>query len=208
MSDEVDFYFPSDANTPLPAVVIVSGYPGRMNALDFVIKTAKRIADAGMIGVAYANDEPIAGLQRALEKVRAREGVNAERIALWAVSGNVPVALSALRNVRCAALLSGYMLDAPETNYGFADPKTSIDEIPNDVPLFIVRAGREHFPGLNDSIERFVAASLARNLPITLVNLPDAPHASDEADRAALRFLQLHLLEETASRSTSSSARS
>ena len=206
MSDEVDFYFPSDANTPLPAVVIVAGYPGRMNTLEFIINTAKRIAGAGMIGVAYANDEPIAGVQRALEVVRAREGVDATRIALWAASGNVPVALSALRGMRCAALLYGYMLDIPQTNYGFADPKTRFDDIPNDVPLFIARAGREHFEGLNESIDRFVASSLARNLPITLVNVPDATHGFELGED--LRFLQSHLLAGTDSRSTSSSARS
>jgi len=207
MSEEVDFYFPSDANTPLPAVVIVGGYPGRMNTLEFIINSAKRIADAGMIGVAYANDEPIAGVQRALEVVRAREGVDTTRIALWAASGNAPVALSALRGIRCAALLYGYMLDIPQTNYGFADPKTRFDDIPHDVALFIARAGREHFEGLNESIDRFVAASLARNLPITLVNVPDASHGFDLAGED-LRFLQSHLLDETASRSTSSSARS
>lgn len=207
MSDEVDFYFPPDANAPLPAVVIVAGYPGRMNTLELMINSAKRIADAGMIGVAYANDEPIAGLQRALEKVRAREGVDAERIALLAMSGNVPVALSALHEVRCAALLTGYMLDIPETSYGFADPKTRFDDIPENVPLFIARAGRDHFEGLNDSIDRFVASSLARNLPITLVNAPDAPHGFDLGGED-LRFLNRHLLGVTASRSTSSSARS
>ncbi|PYQ31641.1 MAG: hypothetical protein DMF56_00600 [Acidobacteria bacterium] len=193
MSDEVDFYFPSDANTPLPAVVIVGGYPGRMNTLELIIKTARRIADAGMIGVAYANDEPVAGLQRALEKVRAREGVDADRIAFWATSGNVPLALSALHGIRCAALLYGFMLDVPETNFGFVDPKTRFEDVPRDVPLFLVRAGRDHFDGLNASIDRFVAQSLANNLPITLVNLPEAQHGSEAADSAVLRFLQLHL---------------
>lgn len=72
-----------------------------------------------------------------------------------------------------------------------------------DVPLFVVRDGRDELPGLNESIDRFVAKALARNLPITVVNHADAPHAFDimrdsETSRdiigRLLGFLRLHLL--------------
>ena len=57
-------------------------------------------------------------------------------------------------------------------------------------------------PGLNDALDRFVTEGLARNLPLTLVNHPDAPHAFDlmhdsdtsrEIIRRALAFMQFHL---------------
>ena len=73
---------------------------------------------------------------------------------------------------------------------------------PRDLPLFIARAGKDEMPGLNDSIDRFVAGALARNLPLTLVNHPTAPHAFDLVDdseatreviRRILAFLAFHL---------------
>ena len=42
-----------------------------------------------------------------------------------------------------------------------------------------MRAGQDQFAHLNDSIDRFVAGALARNLPITLVNHATGPHAFD-----------------------------
>lgn len=191
----MDWYVP-------PAVLIVGGYRGRINTLEPLKAWARRIADAGMIAAAYANDDPIADVHHAIAELRTRT----DRIALFAMSGNVPVALSALHGVRCAALLYGFMLDNRETNFGFADPKTRFEDIPRDVPLLVVRAGRDQFDGVNAAIDRFVAQSLAHNLPITVMNQPDAQHASEseEVIDATLRFLRFHL----ASRSTSSSARS
>jgi hypothetical protein len=216
---EIDLYVPPDAVAPLPAVVIVGGYRGRFNRMEWTIACARRIAASGLVAAAYANDDPAADLQNALAQIRTRPEVDASRIALWASSGNVPVALSALRGVRCAALLYGYMLDLDESarQFGFIDPQTRFDEIPNDVPLLIVRAGRDGFAGVNDSIDRFAANALARNLPLTLVNHADGQHGFDLSDdsestreivRNVFRFLRFYLDEGTAAPSTSSSARS
>ena len=196
---EMDWYAP-------PAVLIVGGYPGRINTMEPLKKWARRIAGAGMIAAAYANEDPVADVHRAIAELRTRT----DRIALFAMSGNVPVALSALHGVRCAALLYGFMLDHPETSFGFADPKTRFEDIPRDVPLLVIRAGQDQFAGINDSIDRFVAQSLAHNLPITLINRPEAQHAaeSDAIVEATLRFLRSHLLDSDALLSTSSSARS
>jgi len=203
----MDLYVPPQATTPLPAVLIVAGYPGRFNRMEPVIAWAQRIAGAGIIAAAYENHDPIAELPKAISELRARAEVDATRIALFASSGNVALALSALHGMRCAALLYGCMLDLDNrtTSFGFADPKTRFAEIPRDVPLFLARAGRDQFPGINESIDRFAAASLAANVPITLVNDPDAAHASDSPHivRATLRFLQDHLLDATDAPSTS-----
>jgi dienelactone hydrolase len=196
---EMDWYVP-------PAVLIVGGYPGRINTLDPIKAWARRIADAGMLAAAYANEDPVADVRKAVDELRTR----ADRIALFAMSGNVPVALSALDGVCCAALLYGFMLDNPETSFGFADPKTRFEDVPRDVPLLVIRAGRDQFDGINESIDRFVAQSLAHNLPITLINQPDAQHASESEEliEATLRFLRAHLLDSDTAPRTSSSARS
>ena len=65
-----------------------------------------------------------------------------------------------------------------------------------------MRAGRDEFPHLNETIDRFVIKALARNLPVTLVNHAEAPHAFDllqdsetsrEVIRQILAFLRFHL---------------
>jgi hypothetical protein len=65
-----------------------------------------------------------------------------------------------------------------------------------------VRAGRDQFAGLNDAMDGVIAAGLARNLPVSMVNHPGGIHAFDleedsEASRGIIRqvssFLRLHL---------------
>ena len=91
-----------------------------------------------------------------------------------------------------------------QKQWGFANPAAgkSVDDIPRDLPLLIVRAGGDEFPGLNAAIDRFAAGALARNLPITIVNHATGPHSFDLFDDSAtsrviirqiLAFLQFHL---------------
>ena len=73
---------------------------------------------------------------------------------------------------------------------------------PDFVPLFVARAGRDAIPTLNERLDRFVAAALAANAPITLLNHPAGVHGFDvenddersrEIIRAALEFMKMHL---------------
>ena len=57
-------------------------------------------------------------------------------------------------------------------------------------------------PGLNEALDDFVLKALASNLPVTLVNHPDGPHAFDllhdsetsrEIIKRILQFMQFHL---------------
>jgi hypothetical protein len=58
-------------------------------------------------------------------------------------------------------------------------------------------------PHLNETLDRFVAAALACNLPVTVANHASAPHAFDVMDdseisreiiRQILAFMRFHLL--------------
>lgn len=69
--------------------------------------------------------------------------------------------------------------------------------------MFVVRAGRDEMPHLNETIDRFVARALQLNLPMTLANHHSAPHAFDilhdsdstrEIVRQILAFMRVHLL--------------
>jgi hypothetical protein len=213
---------PGTERQVLPVVVFVAGFadPGferrlgcRVLEMASYESWARLLTTCGLRAVTYASREPAGDLLAVLGHVHehAHElGVDRERIAIWACSGNVPTALGALMAggrvpIEAAALLYGYMLGAGAfaRQIGFADPcegRTAADVDPA-VSLLIVRAGGDQTPGLNDTIDRFVASALARDLPLTLVNRAGAAHAFDiaedsDASRDAIRGV-LHFLRTT-----------
>jgi hypothetical protein len=204
----MDVYAPADAadRARLPAVVLVAGYNDvgyekmlgvRFKEMAMAVSWGQLIAASGMVAIAYTNREPAADFGALLQHLRDNAealGIDGERIGLWACSGSVPLALSALMQpqrafVKCAALLYGYMLDLDGAigvaeaaqAFRFTNPNAgkSLEDLPAALPLFIVRAGQEQFPGLNDSIDRCFARALALNRPITLVNHAAGPHSFD-----------------------------
>jgi hypothetical protein len=149
-------------------------------------------------------------------------GIDEHRVGVCACSGNVPLALSALLRestmtpgpkgpglhggarlgLRCGALLYGYMIDLDGATgvadaaamFRFTNPNTgrTLDDTSEDVALFVVRAGKEQFAHLNESIDRFMAKAVALNRPITFVNHATGPHSFDllddsEASREIIR---------------------
>ena len=223
----LDVYRPAHA-ARLPAVLFVTGYPDQgtrrvvgCNAKDMASYTswARLMAASGLVAVTYVNRNPTTAVHDVLGYLHAHAdtlGVDTSRLGLWSCSGNVPNALAALIElgpaVACAALCYGYMLDLGDSTavaegaktFRFVNPTQgrSMEDLPGDVPLLVVRAGRDETPGLNDSIDRFVEAALARNLPVTVTNHHRGPHAFDIVEDSAttrgivtqiLAFMRLHL---------------
>jgi len=164
------------------------------------ISWGQLIAASGLVAIAYTNRQPAEDLDALLHHVRdnaAALGIDGDRVGVWACSGNVPLALSALIAhghdfLKCGALLYGYMLDLDGATgvaeaaaaVRFTNPNAgrSLDDLAKDLPLLIVRAGLDQFAGLNDSIDRFIAKGLSLNRPITLVNHAAGPHSFDLLD--------------------------
>ena len=226
-----DIYHPpgSDGGAPIAAVVIVAGYPDpgfqkvvgcKFKEMGSTVSWAQLFAASGLAAITYTNREPEADLHALLRYLRqeaAPLGVDGDRIGLWASSGNVPLALSALMRggrgpLRCAALCYGYMLDLDGSTgvaeaaakFGFVNPSAgkSVADLPKDLPLFIARAGQDEMPHLNETIDRFLVKALAHNRPLSFVNHPTAPHAFDlfhdceatrETVRQILAFMQSQL---------------
>jgi hypothetical protein len=223
-----DIYRAMTVQRPVPAVVFVTGYPDagvqRMlgcNAKDMESYDGwgRLLAASGLAAIAYVNHEPIADAHAILAHVRRNAlalGIDAERIGVWACSGNVPNALSLLieasPRLACVALCYGYMLDLDGSTtvadaagaWRFVNPCAGrmLGDVPGNVPIFIARAGCDETPGLNASIDRFVSKALALNRPMTLVNHHTAPHAFDTLDagepsraliRQIVRFLHFSL---------------
>jgi hypothetical protein len=228
----MDLYYPPDAKSGerAPAVVVVAGYPDlgfervvgcKFKEMGSSVSWGQLTAGAGLVAITYTNREPETDLYALLEYVRqnaAELGIDENRVGLWASSGNVPLALSVLMQqasdyLKCAVLCYGYMLDIEGStavaeaakNFGFVNPcaGASVDDLPKDMPLFIVRAGQDQVPHLNETIDQFMAGALTCNLPVTFANHSAAPHSFDllfdsetsrEIIRQILAFMRFHLL--------------
>jgi hypothetical protein len=217
----MDIYYPRDARRHIPVVVNAFGYPdpdGGVRQFGPFTSWAQLIAASGMAMVLYGSEAPAEDVHAVLRHLREDApalGIDAGRIGLFSTSGNVPVALSTLmrdRDLRAAALLMGYTMDADGTTavadmskeYGFVDACAgkSADDLPTSVPLLVVRAGRDQAHGLNDALDKVVARAIARNLPLTLMNHAEGAHGFDcdedspitrEVVRQVLAFLAFHL---------------
>ena len=220
----MDVYSPpaGASSGPAPLVVIILGYPdpqseGRM--FGPLTSWARLIAMSGMAAAIYGTSAPAEDVHDVFAYLRgnaASLGIDRHRIGVYAGSANVPVALSLLMrdaDFTCAVLLNGYTFDVEGSTafaedsrqYGFvnATAERSVDDLPADVPLFVLRAGREHMPGVNAALDQFATRALARNLPLTFVNHATGPHSADIYDDTdstrrivgqVLDFLRLHLV--------------
>jgi len=227
----MDLYYPPDQTDAgrWPAVIIVAGYPGTMEPrrttltykeMGWTVSMCQLIALSGMVAIAYTNRDPVADLRALFEHIHdGAESlrIDPSRIGVLAVSGSVPTALTAImqdarRTPACAVFGYGCLLDLDDTThvadaarqFGFVNPGAgrTITNLRRDVPLLITRAGRDQFPGMNASIDGFIRHALVENLPITVVNHAEGPHAFDLFDdsrtsreivRQTLRFLRQHL---------------
>lgn len=204
----MDLYYPPDSRSGrrLPAVVFVLGLSdvGTKKMLGCAAKEmgsyvswARLAAASGLVAVTYTNREPEADVHALLRHVRSNAaslGIDGDRIGVWACSGHGPVALSLLirkdlPRLACAVFCYPYSLDvdgstgvaeaAAAWRFVNASAGKTVDDLPPDVPLFIARAGRDQFAGLNEALDRVLAKAVARNLPVTFVNHPEGPHAFD-----------------------------
>lgn len=214
-----------------PAVLFIHGsVPPGSPAKDMgVFRSWGRLAAAtGMVGVTFTHRlgypkpmfaEAAADVSAALGYVRANADslhVDKDRICLVAYSGGGPLLSSAMRDrpahVRCLVTFYAFldvrqsgMHKAHETPEALAD-FSPINYLATDAetmaPMFIARAGLDEIPGVNDSIDRFVAEAIRRNAPVTVANHPRGAHGFDvltddersrEIIRAALDFMRAHL---------------
>ena len=228
----MDIYYPPDSKSGarIPAVVFVSGFSDlgfqkmlgcKLKEMESYISWGQLTAASGLVAITYTNREPAVDLHALLQYVRqnaASLGIDDKRIGLWACSGNAPMALSVLMEedrdyLKCAVLCYGLMLDLEGSTsvaelaktFGFVNPCAgkSVNDLSQDIPLFIVRAGQDEVPHLNETIDRFLVKALTCNLPITFANHAAAPHSFDvlhdsetsrEIIRQILGFMRFHLL--------------
>ena len=221
---------PGDSVGKRPLVLVVFGIPDaamervigtRLKSTSYLQSWGRLLAAADMLAVVPGTAVPEDDMPALLAHLREQAdvlGIDRQRIGLLAWSGHGPMALALLRAsagsepLSCVGLLNPYTLDRPgetrvaETvrSYGMAYPISGMTarELPTNMPLFIARAGQDVFPFINEAIDGLVADALGLNLPLTLLNLPQAAHSFDmsvgdphatAAIGSLLDFFTLHL---------------
>ncbi|MDA1369928.1 MAG: hypothetical protein O2971_04080 [Proteobacteria bacterium] len=206
--ESLDIFYPDSGTGPFPAVVFVIGFPDpgfeamtgkKLKDLTPCQSWARLIAASRMAAVLYATVDPARSSVTCLEYLRSQAdalAIDADRIGLWACSGNVPVAIHLLNSVPgicCANLNYGYMLDLNDSTtvqdasaqFRFANPNHGRDSFPENVDLLVVKAGKDEFPGINDGIDAFVVEGRARKVKMELIEYSQGVHAFDVLDSSA-----------------------
>lgn len=170
---------PPSATRSLPVVVFanVTGAPFQ----DWAIYRdwARLVAAHGIVGVVYQSDPADAAKSldlvfRHLRDHAQRLGIEPSRMALWACSANVSLALPWLHadprpDVAAAVLYYG---------------SVAVPELRTDLPIFYVLAGRDS-PPLKAGIRTLFAQAATAGAPWTMVSAPQLVHAFDALDRGA-----------------------
>ena len=94
------------------------------------------------------------------------------------------------RYLKLAVFFYGHML-MPDNQYReeinrlcaprgcYAAELQDVRQLRKDLPLLIVRAGRDEVPLVNESIDHFVSVATASDIPITFVDYQDGVHGFD-----------------------------
>ena len=227
----LDIYMPSGtaSGEKHPIVIFIhGGAKTEYTPKDWGVYTTwgRLIAASGLVGVTFTHrlQYPDQSLEAAAQDVRAaidyirsnadKYKGDKQRMALVSYSAGGPMLTLAMGGempfVRC--LLGFYsFMDIRESDYRKTEsaealnrfsPITYLREPGKIPPILIARAGRDEVPGMDDSIDRFVAEALTRNISITLANHPQGVHGFDnqnndersrEIIRTAVEFMKVHL---------------
>jgi hypothetical protein len=197
----MDLYYPIDegSESSYPVVIFVIGF--RTSAVDFRNDSGyqswgRLVAADGMVGVAYDTERPedLGALIAYLKENAEELEIDPERIGLWSCSSHVPTALSYAmqedeKDIKFLVSYYGFML-SPD-NYQrellnslcrewgcYGDELKDVERIPTDLPLFIVRAGRDD-PDLNDIIDHFMELVSGTDVQVTYIDHEDGQHGFD-----------------------------
>jgi acetyl esterase/lipase len=142
--------------------------------------------------------------------------IEKDKICLVAFSAGGPLLSMAMRDrppsIRCLVSYYNFLdiqqtehhkqFESAETLKRFSPITYLGPEAKRIPPMLIARAGRDEIPMLNDSIDRFVQAAIAKNAPVTFLNHPSGPHGFDtrtpdarsrEILKTTIDFLKWHL---------------
>ena len=208
---KMDIYYPPDFNfqRKIPAVIIVLGYPDvagkKLLGIEFknyiqFVSWCRIISASGMAGIVYESINPekdIITLSNYLKTNEDKLKIDINKVGAWTCSAHTPTTISYILNgsdniFKCAVVYYGFFLtndfkylpqiDTLSQNMGFKTPRL-YEPITwkKDVPIMIIRAGKDNVPYINQTLSIFYEKALNQDLPITLINYQNGVHGFDAA---------------------------
>lgn len=200
-----DLYHPEQSASPPPLVLMVIGFPdyGRKIQAGKGLKDlppyqswGRLLASEGMATVIASCADPVADLSAILDTLTEQQRslhLDMSRIAIWSCSGNGPAALGLLaarKDIAAAVFCYAYLADLGEhelvaktaQEFGFCNPEDNRDYLARNTPLLFVRAGKDQFEGLNETMDRYIAALAVENAQLEVIDYPDGVHGFDLVD--------------------------
>jgi acetyl esterase/lipase len=196
-----DLYAPAAASPGTAAVILIHGGPGPSlgaRRWQIYVSYGRLLAASGMIGIAFDHRflgpdrlrDSVADLADLVKHVRDQAGtlgIDAGRLALWAFSGGGPLLAAPLRErPSWLKLAVAYYAAMEPLGGGYDESFSAITALGRDAsnapPLVLARAGRDRFPEINSSIDRFVAAAITAGATVDLLTHPTGRHSFDILD--------------------------
>jgi acetyl esterase/lipase len=197
----LDIYRPAKINNSVgyPVVILVHGGPVpadlRPTPRDWpgFVGYASAVTQHGSVAVTVDHRlhdtaaYPIAAtdVRAAVERARALEGVDPQRVALWFFSGGGLLVTDWLADpppwLRCIALT--YPVLAPPPGWGVPGGFEPIQALPGagDLPLLLTRVGREQ-PMIADTVAAFITAAQAQGASLEVIDVANGQHGFDTLD--------------------------
>lgn len=199
----MDVYYPPDtpADAQLPVVVFGLGYRMSSESLrdaHFYTSWGRLVAAAGMVGISYDTEQPDRDLETLMTFIQDNAEVlkiDPAQIGLMSSSANVPTVMSYLMQqgkseIRFGVYYYGHSL-TPDRKYGAGfgescalrgclfDELADVTYVDPDLPLFIVKAGQDFVPNINEAWDHFIAYVREAGTPVTVVEYEDGRHGFD-----------------------------
>jgi len=199
----MDVYYPpgTPAGTQLPVVIFGLGYRMSQEPLrnaHFYTSWGKLVAAAGMAAIAYDTERPDVDLGILIAFIRANAAdlrIDLTRIGLMSSSANSATVMSYLmqegrEGFKFSIYYFGFSL-TPDRKYrevlaesctGRGCLVTELSEVTYvdpKIPLFVVKAGRDHIPYINEAMDHFVDYVQDAGAPVTYIVYEEGEHGFD-----------------------------
>ncbi len=203
----LDIYYPPalSAGERRPVVIFGLGYrmsKQRLRNEHFYTSWGKLVAAGGMVGVVYDTEQPDEDLEILMAFLRENAAalrIDDSQVGFMATSANGPTVMSTLMqpdspDVRFAVYYYSLSL-TPDGRYTdefaaacqnrgcLVEELAGVTTIDPALPVFIVKAGQDFIPHINEGLDHFAETLRAAGAPVTVVNYADGVHGFDTQQR-------------------------
>ncbi|MER6987873.1 alpha/beta hydrolase [Saccharopolyspora hirsuta] len=192
--DVMDVHLPDEVTGPRPAVIFVHGGPvpedvePRPRDWEGFIGYGALVAASGLVGITFNHrlhsdelyPEAADAVAAVVERTRALDEVDGDRIALWCFSGGGPIAASWLRAAPSWLRAVGftYPVLAPPPDWPGDAPRFNAVEAVSahpELPKLLVRVGDE-FEYFVPTQDAFVEKARDAGADLEVIEIPNAAH--------------------------------